>query len=187
MSILTAYTKFIQQALKYGFSLWGPSKTRQTTKYKTGDDGDLEKGYPASGARFVDNGDGTITDNATGLMWVKDSGAIGGDWGTAGNPSSKTWDDAIDLCNALDYAGHTDWRMPNRIELLSLIHHGKGAAPLMDENFFVMVSAEYWTSTTYSLITGECFFIDFIDATSNSKVKTGYKKTIPVRLGIPKD
>ena len=47
------------------------SKTGQTTLYATGDDGDLEKGDPVS-PRFTDNGDGTITDNATDLVWAKD-------------------------------------------------------------------------------------------------------------------
>jgi hypothetical protein len=45
-------------------------KTGQTVEYQAGDDGTYEKGNPAS-PRFVDNGDGTISDKATGLMWIK--------------------------------------------------------------------------------------------------------------------
>jgi hypothetical protein len=45
-------------------------KTGQTTAYGTGSDGDLQKGTARS---YTDNGDGTITDNVTGLMWEKKS------------------------------------------------------------------------------------------------------------------
>ena len=45
-------------------------KTGQTTSYQDGDDGYYEKGS-ASTPQFVDNGDGTISDKATGLMWIK--------------------------------------------------------------------------------------------------------------------
>lgn len=49
----------------------GLPKTGQTTEYQSGDDGTYMKGLPSSGDRFTDNNDGTITDNATGLQWVK--------------------------------------------------------------------------------------------------------------------
>ena len=56
--------------------------------------------------RFVDNGDGTVTDNCTGLMWAKNS-----------TPTSYHWQAALQYCDALDFAGHTDWRPPNIMEL----------------------------------------------------------------------
>jgi len=114
-----------------------PLKTGQTTAYGTGSDGDLQKGASQS---FTDNGDGTITDNTTGLMWEKkdQSGGIH-DWG-----NTYTW--CVDvspvdsLCdngtNEMDgtivtsflatlnggsgFAGHTDWRIPNANELESI-------------------------------------------------------------------
>jgi len=59
-------------AFRKRIELTGLPKTGQTISYVAGDDGDYEAGYVPDGDRFVDNGDGTVTDNATGLMWVKD-------------------------------------------------------------------------------------------------------------------
>ena len=85
-------------------------RTGQTTSYRAGDDGDFEAGWP--GGRFRDNGDGTVTDFATGLMWVQD---VGADPGAPFN-AAVNWDNAIDNCLALNYAGYDDWRLPNAKE-----------------------------------------------------------------------
>jgi len=59
--------------------------------------------------RFVDNGDGTITDSKTDLMWVaKDNGI------------PINWPDAIEYCKNLRVGGYSDWRMPTLAELASL-------------------------------------------------------------------
>ena len=77
---------------------------------------------PAYGANnFVDNGDGTITDKATGLMWMKvDSGNF-----KVGDKSDGTlnWQQALDWAENLDYAGYTDWRLPNAKELQSIVDY----------------------------------------------------------------
>lgn len=52
-------------------SRYGLPKTGQTVSYQDYDDGYFQKGYPLAGARFVDNGDNTIVDRATGLQWIK--------------------------------------------------------------------------------------------------------------------
>ena len=52
-------------------------KTGQTTSYATGDDGDLERGAALVTPRFTDNLDGTVTDNQTGLIWLKDANCFG--------------------------------------------------------------------------------------------------------------
>ncbi|MDP2942402.1 MAG: DUF1566 domain-containing protein, partial [Candidatus Omnitrophota bacterium] len=92
----------------------GVHKTGQTVSYQDKDDGYYKKGLPKFGDRFIDNGDGTISDRATGLMWVKDPSQIpGGLWGTPGAPAPMTWSDAIINSEALIYAGYSDWRLPN--------------------------------------------------------------------------
>lgn len=125
----------------------GLPKTGQTDSYRTRDDGDLRIGYPLTGPRFTDLGDGTIKDNATGLEWVKQPENIGGVWEDGGQPTLVLWNDAIDNCNALNYAGHSDWRLPNVMELLSIVDYTK-FDPCIDETFFPNTkSGFYWSST----------------------------------------
>lgn len=85
-------------------------KTGQTTSYRTGDDGDLENGQTV----LVDNGDGTVSDLRTGLMWPKDGTGAG--YASGG---TKIWLEAIDWANDLSFASYTDWRLPNINELKS--------------------------------------------------------------------
>ncbi|PKM86361.1 MAG: hypothetical protein CVU87_12275 [Firmicutes bacterium HGW-Firmicutes-12] len=59
--------------------------------------------------KFTDNGDGTVTDLNTGLMWQQDPG------------SKMTWVEAMSKAEVFELAGYTDWRMPTIKELYSLI------------------------------------------------------------------
>lgn len=95
-----------------------------------------------SSRRFLDNGNGTVTDPQTGLMWVRDSEA-------AGLAKQYPWREAIARCERLEYAGHKDWRLPNRTELLSLVDYGR-RDPSADPSFFVAQPAPYWSSTTFA-------------------------------------
>lgn len=74
------------------------------------------RGNPDYGKnRFTDNGDGTVTDSATGLMWTRD------DSGTA-----MSWEEALAWAqarNAENHLGHGDWRLPNAKELQSLVDY----------------------------------------------------------------
>jgi hypothetical protein len=91
----------------------------------TGHDGDVQKGAPLS---YMDNGDGTITDNNTGLVWEKksDDGSIND------KDVLYTWSDAFAVhvsgLNAASFAGHNDWRLPNLRELESIIHYQSSPA-----------------------------------------------------------
>jgi hypothetical protein len=105
-----------------------PLKTGQTTPFGTGSDGNVKKGVARS---YTDNGDGTITDNKTGLMWEKkdQSGPSGihdvhytYTWSGPSYGSSYIMDGTITstflaaLNGGSGFAGHTDWRIPNRFE-----------------------------------------------------------------------
>ena len=121
-------------------------KTGQQYVYYPGDDGQYQKGAPPQGDRFTDNGDGTVTDNLTGLMWVKDPAQIPGGLFA----STMYWYDAINACENLDYTGHDDWRLPNINELLSIVDHSR-FDPAFDPMFFTPFLdnwTPYWSSTT---------------------------------------
>ena len=70
---------------------------------------------------FVDNGDGTITDESTGLMWLKyDSGYFGaGDAGDGG----LTWEQALEWAENLEFAGYDDWTLPDAKQLQSIVDY----------------------------------------------------------------
>ena len=82
----------------------------------TGQDGEFQKGMTWPHPRFTEHGNGTVTDNVTALMWTKDAQQIKG---------TQKWSDALNSCNHFDFAGYTDWRLPNVRELLSLIDYGE--------------------------------------------------------------
>ena len=66
-------------------SLTNLPKTGQTIIYASGDDGNIQAGVQWPAQRFTDNGDGTVTDSLTGLMWLKDGGCLKAKWKTAFN------------------------------------------------------------------------------------------------------
>lgn len=178
MKQLTAYDKFIQQALKYGFSLFGLPKTGQKTVYQSGDDGTYQKGYPRTGARFTDNGDGTITDNGTGLIWAKDGNGAG-----CRNGANGTWGAIIAWAAGLTFAGHSDWRLPNAKELMSIVDSGE-ANPAVDITFFPNTrSLKYWTSTTYAANTGYAWGVYFNYGGVYNFAKSGANYARAVRGG----
>jgi hypothetical protein len=111
----------------------------------TGQDGEYHQGVNVPGPRFTDGGDGTVTDNSTNLIWTKDAQQIKG---------TMKWSAALAACNNLNFAGHTDWRLPNVKELLSLIDYGAQDPALPPGHPFVNVQLIfYWTSSTYEATT----------------------------------
>ena len=82
---------------------------------------------------YTDNGDGTITDNITGLMWQK---ADGGE---------MTIEAASVYCRNLRLAGYSDWRLPAAIEIYSILNHER-INPAMNSFYFTASAAEYWWS-----------------------------------------
>jgi len=81
---------------------------------------------------FKDNDDGTVTDQATGLMWSKDDSKTGLDWCEA-----LAW---VQTQNAANYLGHNDWRLPDAKELHSIVDYTRSPSttdsPAIDVNFF---------------------------------------------------
>jgi hypothetical protein len=125
-------------------------KTGQTASYSPGDDGEQERGIEWPTPRFMDNGDGTITDNLTGLIWMKDANCEG----------KKDWDSALGFCNDLasgqcginDGSTAGDWRLANRKELESLLDLSQFDPSLPAGHPFTSVelTTAYWSSTTFA-------------------------------------
>jgi hypothetical protein len=85
---------------------------------------------------YMDNGDGTVTDKVTGLMWQQAVAA-----------TSYTWADAVAYCPTLTLAGHSDWRLPSRIELLSLVDVGQFSPSINGTYFPSTPATPFWSSS----------------------------------------
>lgn len=100
---------------------------------------DVSSGAPNAGS-YTDNGDGTVTDKVTGLMWEK---------GSSGPYASSSQAGAH--CPTLTLGGYKDWRLPTRIELLSLVDYsvaGSDTTPMINTKYFPTTRSDYhWTST----------------------------------------
>ena len=106
--------------------------TGQTTSYTTtaGEDAD----YLINPLSFKDNGNGTVTDNNTGLIWQKTDGG------------EMTYDKAVNYADTLTLGGYTDWRLPTGQELFSL-HLFDANNPALNTTIFTKTLAEYWWSS----------------------------------------
>jgi len=126
-------------------------------------------------APYNDNGNGTLTDSATGLIWQKCSAGQGT---TLGNCSTGTivaynWLNAIAYCEDLNLGGRTDWRLPNVNELRSLVDFTKISPPTIDSTIFPnFQSSYYWSSSTYGQSTSSAWYIFFYSGAISYYVKT---------------
>ncbi len=102
-------------------------------------------------AELIDNGDGTVTDTKTGLMWQK------------AEAGTKPWEAALAYCETLGLAGHSDWRLPDRSELQSLFDSIYNNPSINKTAFFDAMSSAYWSSNTYADNTGYAWAVYFGD------------------------
>jgi len=140
----------------------------------TAQDGDVRAGAPLA---YVDNGDGTITDVNTALIWEKLS--LDGSIHDAGNV--YVWDDAFSIhvatLNSTGFAGHNDWRLPNVKELETIVDFQEvhpALSPAFNNNCSpgcgvtmcsCFASGGYWSSTSYVLANNQNYswYVSFID------------------------
>lgn len=138
--------------------------------------------YKGNQPQYIDNGDGTITDSVTGLMWIKARG------------NKLSWQSAMDGAKYCSVGGYKDWRAPTIKELYSLIDFNgwvqrseKDSIPFIDTNYFEfkfgdtetgsrIIDCQDWSSTVYvSKTMGNnptAFGVNFADG----RIK-GYGKT----------
>jgi formylglycine-generating enzyme required for sulfatase activity len=160
-----------------GVFSYPPLKTGQTNSYSTtGSDGDLQKGVARS---YTDNGDGTVTDNATGLVWQKCSRGQNNDASCSGSATTATWTDAGSYCSSLSLAGKT-WRLPSIQELETLPNYSQ-SNPAIDTTIFPSTKiAVYWSSTTSASNTSIAWGVNFSagEVTAYNKVSTFYVRCV---------
>ena len=94
------------------------------------DQADVTAGAPNLES-YTDNGDGTVTDNVTGLMWQQTVPT-----------GTYTWAQAVAYCPTLTLADHSDWRLPSRIELVSIVDLGVTSGPMINSTYFPSTPAD---------------------------------------------
>jgi hypothetical protein len=135
-----------------------------------------------TGVRFTDNGDGTVTDNLTALIWLKNANCFG----------ARSWANALSDANALasgscglsDGSSAGGWRLPNGNELHSLIDGTQSNPALPAGHPFTGVQANlYWTSTTVDYNPSGVVVVGMSNGAPVGAVKTGFLFVWPVRGG----
>ncbi|MFP4068328.1 MAG: DUF1566 domain-containing protein, partial [Spirochaetaceae bacterium] len=165
-------------------------KTGQTDTYAPVDDGDLQTGVAWPNPRFESNGDETITDRLTGLVWTQD-GDSPGPAACDNTGEQMTWQEALDhvaCLNEEEYLGFDDWRLPNVNELESLYHAGEESSRewLNDQGFSNLNSGAHWSSTSYAPKGAEDFawWSNYGSGITQGSDKTGQSAQVwPVRAG----
>lgn len=158
-------------------------KTGQTTSYGTRDDGALQRGVAWPSPRFTDNGDGTVTDNLTNLVWLKNANCFGPKlWTTALADANELADG---LCGLDDDSEAGDWWLPNSRELFSLIDKSRFSPALPSGHPFTGVQMNYyWSSTTYAGDTDSAWGVTMLYGSVVFGFKTiTFNHVWPVRAG----
>jgi hypothetical protein len=102
---------------------------------------------PSTTRSFTDNGDSTVTDTKTGLVWQQSTSS-----------QKKNWEDALGLCEGLTLGLQSDWRLPNIKELGSIVDTSV-RDPAIDETAFPNTMSErYWSSTTWGSSNAHNFY-----------------------------
>jgi hypothetical protein len=124
-------------------------------------------------ADFTKSGD-IITDNTTGLQWQDDTTAAS---------IYLTWQGAIDHCEAFTLGGYTDWRLPNKNELLSIVDLSRWN-PAINNTFQNTDSNGYWSATNNASYTYYAWVVNFYHGDITVTVK-GYSAYVRcVRAGV---
>lgn len=143
-------------------------------------------GTNAETLRFKNNGDETITDTKTGLMWTKNAYPAG---------IEMTWADAGEFVKTVTIGGYSDWRLPAKDELISIrsacpdsiIQSGKGGEWFMSQGF-VSVHTSYWSSTSMvGPIVPAAWYVSMCDSRVDVDLKANQGNVWPVRSAQSQD
>ena len=141
-------------------------------------------GQPGTLPHIIDNEDGTLTDQNSGLMWQKCN--KGESWNETtieceGTALVHTWEEALSAAESLRLAGYYDWRLPNINELQSLVDDSKFNPAILDQLAAETKSNYYWSSTTYHGVMNMAWIVYFFNGfvlTSDKEEGKNYMRAV---------
>lgn len=142
-------------------------------KLKLPDDGQNGE-YNINPMSYTDNLDDTVTDNVTGLMWQKEDDNVAYNWYEATGTADATYNigGATDVCGSLGLASHSDWRLPDDMELMNIVKFS-GWKPAINATYFPNTGDAYWSSPTYVNNTSYGWVQNFTDGYIINDNKSG--------------
>lgn len=112
-------------------------------------------------SRFKDNGNGTISDDDTGLMWQKCQLGLSGSNCSKGVAIIERWNYALISAESSSIAGYNDWRLPNRKELLSIVEF-RCRNPSINTTYFPNTSSSnFWSSSPVVYNSNFAWYVNF--------------------------
>ena len=137
----------------------------------------------APDSRYQDNGDGTITDLATGLIWKQCAEGLSGPGCTTGTSQTFTWHAALQHAEAAVFAGSSLWRLPNNKELASL-RERRCYTPAINTTLFPNTpSSGFWSSSPSTYNSSYAWLVNFYYGYVSTYLKNGQEYVRLVRGG----
>lgn len=159
-------------------------KTGQTISYAAGDDGAIQAGAAWPNPRFTDNGNGTVTDNLTSLVWLKNANCFGAQLWLVAITSANML--ASGTCGLTDGSVAGQWHLPSISELESLVDSERYNPPLPLGHPFSSVlgaGAYYWSSSGFYNFTTSAWVLYMGNGDVGYNPKTYSRYVWPVRAG----
>jgi hypothetical protein len=128
--------------------------TNQTASFTntSGEDSDFLLNPPL----YTINGDGTVTDENTKLMWFQEDDGV-----------TRTQVAAVDYCSSSENYGYTDWRLPSIQELKDITDYSKINSAIDETVFTNPQNGRYWSSTLHPNNTSRALYLDFSKGVNN--------------------
>ena len=132
---------------------------------------------------YIDEGDGTVTDSRTGLMWKQCAEGLSGANCQTGSAQGFTWANALTHAEASTFAGYTDWRLPNVKELSSLVEDCR-VSPSINTNLFPNTPSSYfWSGSPYASGSNRAWIVYFNGGDAYHLNRSGSSRVRLVRGG----
>jgi len=138
----------------------------------------------APDSRYTNHGDGTVSDNVTGLMWKKCSeGQSYNDGTCTGSVTYHTWSEPLNLAEGATYAGHGDWRLPDVKELASLVEE-RCYDPAINDTLFPTTSSDwFWSSSPFAGDSDFAWIVYFFNGDVSYYSSRGYEYAVRLVRG----